>query len=174
MSRSLPVASKQASFLFHSLINQRVCPTCMSCHVCCVGAQWIDSVLASGMETDFYVDQYRCPIFVKDVVRVIELLIVTILQGRLLQLCSLHCCCCFWTSWVPAGAAQDEFEPAHSPQRVVGSAAGGGHVQLLLNMGGTERMSRAGMAETVARVRGRNISLINRASFSSVSQSVSV
>eukprot|EP00246_Nothoceros_aenigmaticus_P001563 TRINITY_DN1205_c0_g1_i1.p1 TRINITY_DN1205_c0_g1~~TRINITY_DN1205_c0_g1_i1.p1 ORF type:complete len:235 (+),score=26.76 TRINITY_DN1205_c0_g1_i1:146-850(+) len=84
--------------------------------------QWIDSVLASGVETDFFIDQYRCPIFVKDVVKVIELIITNM--------------------------------------------AAGGNMQLVLNVGGSERMSRAGMAEIVARVRGRNISVINRATYS--------
>ncbi|ONK64057.1 uncharacterized protein A4U43_C07F21650 [Asparagus officinalis] len=37
--------------------------------------QWIDSVLARGDEVEFYHDEYRCPVYVKDVVDVILALI---------------------------------------------------------------------------------------------------
>ncbi|KAG0593959.1 hypothetical protein M758_UG035400 [Ceratodon purpureus] len=36
--------------------------------------QWIDGVLSSGEGADFFDDEYRCPVFVKDVVQVIKLL----------------------------------------------------------------------------------------------------
>ncbi|CAK9276131.1 unnamed protein product [Sphagnum jensenii] len=37
--------------------------------------QWIDGVLSGGGEGEFFCDEFRCPIYVKDVVNVIELLI---------------------------------------------------------------------------------------------------
>jgi dTDP-4-dehydrorhamnose reductase len=36
--------------------------------------QWIDGVLSSGAGADFFEDEYRCPVFVKDVVQAIKLL----------------------------------------------------------------------------------------------------
>lgn len=33
--------------------------------------QWIDDVLSKGTKVDFFYDEYRCPVFVKDVVAVI-------------------------------------------------------------------------------------------------------
>src|SRR5688572_17781016 len=33
--------------------------------------QWIDDVLSKGNRVDFFYDEYRCPVFVKDVVAVI-------------------------------------------------------------------------------------------------------
>ncbi|XP_024377112.1 uncharacterized protein [Physcomitrium patens] len=36
--------------------------------------QWIDGVLSSGSGADFFEDEYRCPVYVKDVVQAIKLL----------------------------------------------------------------------------------------------------
>lgn len=33
--------------------------------------QWIDSVLSQGREVEFFYDEFRCPVYVKDVVNVI-------------------------------------------------------------------------------------------------------
>lgn len=45
------------------------------------GLQWIDGVLSSGAGADFFEDEYRCPVFVKDVVQVIKLLMETSFTG---------------------------------------------------------------------------------------------
>lgn len=37
--------------------------------------QWIENVLSSGKGADFFHDEFRCPVFVKDVVKVVELLL---------------------------------------------------------------------------------------------------
>lgn len=36
--------------------------------------QWMDGVLSSGEGGDFFEDEYRCPVYVKDVVQAIQLL----------------------------------------------------------------------------------------------------
>lgn len=36
--------------------------------------QWMDSVLGKGQETDFFHDEFRCPVYVKDVVNIIQIL----------------------------------------------------------------------------------------------------
>ncbi|KAK9749364.1 hypothetical protein RND81_02G120800 [Saponaria officinalis] len=87
--------------------------------------QWIDSVLAKGIPVDFFYDEFRCPVYVKDVVAV-----VIALASR-------------WVS---------EAKP----------------MQLVLNLGGPDRVSRVQMAETVADSRGYDKSLINPVSSSSV------
>ncbi|KZV21823.1 methionine adenosyltransferase 2 subunit beta [Dorcoceras hygrometricum] len=37
--------------------------------------QWMDSVLAKGEALDFFLDEFRCPVYVKDLVNVIRILI---------------------------------------------------------------------------------------------------
>lgn len=91
--------------------------------------QWIDNVLAKGNKVDFFYDEFRCPVYVKDVVAVIQVLA---------------------TRWVTES----------TPMR------------LLLNLGGPDRVSRVQMAETVAEIRGYDISLINPVSASSVDRGV--
>ncbi|KAL3700515.1 hypothetical protein R1sor_018537 [Riccia sorocarpa] len=91
--------------------------------------QWIDSTLSSGRETDFFEDEFRCPVYVKDVVKVILLLIANL-------------------------------------------TAEGGFSQLVLNLGGPDRLSRAQMAEVVAEVRGYDLSLINHVKSSTVNRGV--
>ncbi|XP_071688704.1 uncharacterized protein [Rutidosis leptorrhynchoides] len=91
--------------------------------------QWMDSVLANGQETTFFHDEFRCPIFVKDVVNIIQ-----VLADR-------------WFS-------------------------DGEKIQLVLNVGGPDRLSRVQMAEVVARVRGYNTSLIKPVSASSIDRGV--
>ncbi|GJZ11020.1 NAD(P)-binding Rossmann-fold superfamily protein [Tanacetum coccineum] len=88
--------------------------------------QWMDSVLAKGQQTDFFHDEFRCPVYVKDVVNIIQ-----ILSNRCIS--------------------------------------DGKKMQLLLNVGGPDRLSRVQMAEVVARVRGYDASLIKQVSASSVS-----
>lgn len=77
---------------------------------------WMDRVLASGQVTDFFSDEFRCPVFVLDIVHIVERIIERF------------------------GAAQQQLQK--EPLR------------LLLNVGGPDRLSRAGMAEALARVRG--------------------
>ncbi|KAK4371935.1 hypothetical protein RND71_007319 [Anisodus tanguticus] len=91
--------------------------------------QWMDSVLAKGDAMDFFHDEFRCPVYVKDLVT-----IVWTLTNR-------------WIS---------EREP----------------MQLLLNVGGPDRVSRVQMAEAVAHIRGYNLSLIKSVSSSTVNRGV--
>ncbi|KAJ0963814.1 hypothetical protein J5N97_028936 [Dioscorea zingiberensis] len=91
--------------------------------------QWIDKVLASGQEVEFFYDEFRCPIYVKDVVNIIISLI---------------------KKWISDG------EP----------------MQLCLNVGGPDRVSRDQMAKTIATSRGYDVSLIKPVSASSVNRGV--
>ncbi|KAF6133947.1 hypothetical protein GIB67_040711 [Kingdonia uniflora] len=91
--------------------------------------QWIDKVLSEGETVDFFHDEFRCPVYVKDVVTIILALS---------------------KSWILDGK----------------------QMQLLLNMGGPDRVSRVQMAETVASIRGYNTSLIKHVSASSVNRGV--
>ncbi|KAF3441296.1 hypothetical protein FNV43_RR15209 [Rhamnella rubrinervis] len=91
--------------------------------------QWIDGVLFKGNVVDFFHDEFRCPVYVKDVVSVILAL------SR---------------KWITEGK----------------------QMQLLLNVGGPDRVSRVQMAETVADIRGYNHSLIKSVSASSVDRGV--
>ncbi|CAM8925092.1 unnamed protein product [Rhodiola kirilowii] len=91
--------------------------------------QWIDEVLSKGLAVDFFEDEFRCPVYVKDVVAVILYLT---------------------KKWV-----SEEMK-----------------MQLLLNVGGPDRLSRAQMAEAVAQIRGHDLSLIKPVSASSVNRGV--
>ncbi|KAG8363336.1 hypothetical protein BUALT_Bualt19G0011800 [Buddleja alternifolia] len=91
--------------------------------------QWMDSVLAKGEAINFFYDEFRCPVFVKDLVAVIQILT---------------------NQWISEGK----------------------QMQLLLNVGGPDRVSRVQMAEAVAHVRGYNTSLIKPVSASSVDRGV--
>nr|GEY30716.1 methionine adenosyltransferase 2 subunit beta [Tanacetum cinerariifolium] len=91
--------------------------------------QWIDSVLAKGQQTDFFHDEFRCPVYVKDVVNIIQ-----ILTNR----------------WISDGKK----------------------MELLLNVGGPDRLSRVQMAEVVAHVRSYDASLIKQVSASSIDRGV--
>ncbi|XVF73249.1 hypothetical protein PTKIN_Ptkin12aG0186400 [Pterospermum kingtungense] len=91
--------------------------------------QWIDGVLSKGDKVEFFNDEYRCPVYVKDVVSVILILI---------------------DKWLSEGKK----------------------MQLLLNVGGPDRVSRVQMAEAVAQIRGHDPSLIKPVSASSVDRGV--
>ncbi|EFJ21319.1 hypothetical protein SELMODRAFT_151824 [Selaginella moellendorffii] len=91
--------------------------------------QWMDMALSARRPVDFFHDEYRCPIFIGDVVKVVALLITL-------------------------------------------SEQSGGAMQLVLNLGGPERLSRAEMAQVVARVKGYHPSLINQVPASSVDRGV--
>ncbi|KAM5555178.1 hypothetical protein ABKV19_023193 [Rosa sericea] len=91
--------------------------------------QWVDGVLSKGNTTEFFHDEFRCPVYVKDVVAIILVLSKT---------------------WI-----------LEAKQR-----------KLLLNVGGPDRVSRVQMAETVADIRGYNLSLIKSVSASSVDRGV--
>ncbi|KAJ6806848.1 putative spore coat polysaccharide biosynthesis protein SpsK isoform X1 [Iris pallida] len=91
--------------------------------------QWIDSVLSQGQAVEFFHDEFRCPVYVKDVVNTILALT---------------------KRWI-SGAEQ---------------------MQLLLNVGGPDRLSRVQMAEAVADFRGYDHSLIKAVSASSVDRGV--
>ncbi|RDX75568.1 Methionine adenosyltransferase 2 subunit beta, partial [Mucuna pruriens] len=91
--------------------------------------QWIDGALAKGEKLDFFHDEFRCPIYVKDLVTII--LAIT-------------------SQWMSEGK----------------------QMQLLLNVGGSDRVSRVQMAEAVAQFRGYDTSLIKSVSASSVDRGV--
>ncbi|XP_009628107.1 uncharacterized protein [Nicotiana tomentosiformis] len=91
--------------------------------------QWMDSVLAKGDAMEFFHDEFRCPIYVKDLVTIIWTLTNRWISGR---------------------------EP----------------IQLLLNVGGPDRVSRVQMAEAIAHIRGYNLSLIKPVSSSTVNRGV--
>lgn len=91
--------------------------------------QWIDSALSPGQEVEFFHDEFRCPVYVKDMVNVILTLI---------------------KKWISEGK----------------------QMQLLLNVGGPDRVSRVQMAETVAAIRGYDHSLIKSVSALSVNRGV--
>ncbi|CAN6232855.1 unnamed protein product [Urochloa humidicola] len=91
--------------------------------------QWMDSVLSQGQHVEFFNDEFRCPVYVKDMVAVI------------LSLAK---------NWLSDGKK----------------------VQVLLNVGGPDRVSRPQMAESVAAVRGYDHSIIKSVSASSVNRGV--
>eukprot|EP01018_Ginkgo_biloba_P033076 Gb_05466 [translate_table: standard] len=91
--------------------------------------QWIDGVLSTDKEVEFFHDEFRCPVYVKDIVNVIESLIRK------------------WTS-------------------------GDKCIQLLLNVGGPDRVSRVQMAEVVSELRGYDSSKIKSISAASVNRGV--
>uniref|UniRef100_A0A453Q5B3 RmlD-like substrate binding domain-containing protein n=1 Tax=Aegilops tauschii subsp. strangulata TaxID=200361 RepID=A0A453Q5B3_AEGTS len=91
--------------------------------------QWMNAVLSQGQQVDFFNDEYRCPVYVKDMVDVILSLT---------------------KSWLSDGKK----------------------VQLLLNVGGPDRVSRLQMAESVAEVRGYSKSMIKSVPASSVNRGV--
>ncbi|RWR91920.1 methionine adenosyltransferase 2 subunit beta [Cinnamomum micranthum f. kanehirae] len=91
--------------------------------------QWIDGVLSRGEGTHFFYDEFRCPVYVKDLVNII------------LALTEI---------WI-------------SDNR---------QMQLVLNIGGPDRVSRVQMAEAVAACGGYNTSLIKPVSASSVNRGV--
>uniref|UniRef100_A0ACD5ZCN5 Uncharacterized protein n=1 Tax=Avena sativa TaxID=4498 RepID=A0ACD5ZCN5_AVESA len=91
--------------------------------------QWMDDVLSKGQEVNFFNDEYRCPVYVQDMVDVILSLT---------------------NSWLSDGRK----------------------VQVLLNVGGPDRVSRLQMAESVADARGYSHSTIKSVSASSVNRGV--
>lgn len=98
----------------------------------------MDSVLQKGDTVDFFHDEYRCPIYVKDLVSIILMLIDRwVLSGRFFL--SGRC------------LLSDDKQ-----------------MRLVLNAGGPDRLSRVQMAEVVAQVRGHDLSLIKHVSASSV------
>jgi dTDP-4-dehydrorhamnose reductase len=45
--------------------------------------QWMNDVLSQGQEVNFFNDEYRCPVYVKDMVDVILSLAKSWLSGKL-------------------------------------------------------------------------------------------
>ena len=43
--------------------------------------QWIDSVLAKGETIQFFYDEYRCPVYFKDLVHIIQALSIRWISG---------------------------------------------------------------------------------------------
>ena len=52
--------------------------------------QWIDGVLSKGEKKDFFHDEFRCPVYVKDVVAIILALTTRWISGIILQYWSLN------------------------------------------------------------------------------------
>uniref|UniRef100_A0A7N0ZQT3 RmlD-like substrate binding domain-containing protein n=1 Tax=Kalanchoe fedtschenkoi TaxID=63787 RepID=A0A7N0ZQT3_KALFE len=104
-------------------------PQCVARVAKTLPIQWIDEVLSKGQAEEFFEDEFRCPVYVKDVVSIILSLT---------------------KKWVSEGKP----------------------MQLLLNVGGPDRLSRAQMAEAVAQTRGHDLSLIKRVPASSVNRGV--
>lgn len=52
------------------------------CHHLTNDIQWMDSVLAKGEETTFFHDEFRCPVYVKDVVNIIQILADRWISGQ--------------------------------------------------------------------------------------------
>nr|XP_027192871.1 methionine adenosyltransferase 2 subunit beta isoform X2 [Cicer arietinum] len=92
--------------------------------------QWMDGALSKREQVEFFHDEFRCPIYVKDLVTIIL---------------ALTC------QWISSESKQ---------------------MQLLLNVGGRDRVSRVQMAEAVAQFRGHDTSLIKPVSASSVDRGV--
>ncbi|XP_057454545.1 uncharacterized protein LOC130746053 [Lotus japonicus] len=91
--------------------------------------QWIDGALAKREKVEFFHDEFRCPIYVKDLITIILALT---------------------NQWI-------------SERK---------QMQLLLNAGGPDRVSRVQMAEAVAQFRGHETSLIKSVSASTVDRGV--
>ncbi|XP_058744042.1 uncharacterized protein LOC131616666 [Vicia villosa] len=91
--------------------------------------QWMDGVLSKSETVAFFHDEFRCPIYVKDLVAIILALT---------------------NQWI----------------------SGSKQMQLLLNAGGPDRVSRVQMAEAVAQIRGHDTSLIKPVSASSIDRGV--
>ncbi|WRX11353.1 RmlD-like substrate binding domain - like 1 [Theobroma cacao] len=128
--------------------------------------QWIDGVLSKGDKVEFFYDEYRCPVYVKDVVTIILTLIDKWFSGMKLLSVPLLSLCGAFTS-------QKKFSS------VILILTGlmlltqeGKKTQLLLNVGGPDRVSRVQMAEAVAQIRGHDSSLIKPISASSVDRGV--
>ncbi|XP_028769173.1 methionine adenosyltransferase 2 subunit beta-like isoform X1 [Neltuma alba] len=91
--------------------------------------QWMDGVLSKGEKVNFFHDEFRCPIYVKDLVAIVLALT---------------------NQWISEGK----------------------QMQLVLNAGGPDRVSRVQMAEAVAQFRGYDTSLLQPVSASSVDRGV--
>lgn len=48
--------------------------------------QWLDSLLAKGREVEFCRDEFRCPIYIKDVITIIQTLISRWMSGLQLSI----------------------------------------------------------------------------------------
>ncbi|KAL5988501.1 hypothetical protein ACLOJK_036266 [Asimina triloba] len=157
--------------------------------------QWIDNVLSQHDKTDFFHDEFRCPVYVKDVVDAILALtkmwisdssdVCKTLNGyrqsnarsTIVQLLNVK------KGGQRKGMAQalskmmDKAKIWRRIERDVKrwerEIAGRwlmekDQLQLLLNVGGPDRLSRVQMAEAVAEFRGYNTSLIRPVPASSV------
>lgn len=149
--------------------------------------QWMDGVLSQGQHVEFFNDEFRCPVYVKDMVDVILSLTKTWLSGMSLTyiiswnsissnaLSCVHSINIFnmfqfisiLVFFLLANAFHCTICQYHGDWLQV-HAADGKIVQVLLNVGGPDRVSRLQMAESVAVVRGYNPSIIKSVSASSV------
>ncbi|KAK7274548.1 hypothetical protein RIF29_15642 [Crotalaria pallida] len=119
--------------------------------------QWIDGALAKGEKVEFFHDEFRCPIYVKDLVN-----IILALTNQ-------------WISVVISLGT--DFKLRHLKFAFMNSAflilvTEGKQIQLVLNAGGPDRLSRVQMAEAVAQFRGYDSSIIKSVSASSVDRGV--
>ncbi|XP_054784868.1 uncharacterized protein LOC129291502 isoform X3 [Prosopis cineraria] len=96
--------------------------------------QWLDGVLAKGEKVNFFHDEFRCPIYVKDLVTIILALTsqwISVQFKKLRHLSSMFMKMAFLIL-----SAENK------------------QMQLVLNAGGPDRISRVQMAEAVAQYRG--------------------
>jgi hypothetical protein len=115
----------------------------------------MDSVLSQGKEVDFFYDEYRCPIYVKDMVHTISSLTNMWISGILLLILLLM-------------HIQQPCVTIQFSNPFVLNSTDGKKMRVVLNAGGPDRVSRVQMAESVALHRGYSFSLIKSVSASSV------
>lgn len=104
--------------------------------------QFVDEALASGQPTTFFNDEWRCPVYVEDIVRISKALSESFIAEK------------------EKGA------------EVGLTKGGGDFVSRVYNMGGPERMSRVDMAEAVASVRNYDTKAIVSASSTTIQRGV--
>lgn len=136
----------------------------ITCRIC-VLLQWIDNVLSKGDKVEFFHDEYRCPVYVKDLVAIILNLTDRWVSGS--AIASIYRCLVQYREH----EKQWYFLETLFCNTVLYLVSDGKQMQLVLNAGGPNRLSRVQMAEAVAEVRGHNLSLIKPISASSVSES---
>lgn len=68
--------------LYEEITPQHLCSIVIQLIIYIQMMQWIDSVLSKGDKVEFFHDEYRCPVYVKDVVKIILALTNRWLSGN--------------------------------------------------------------------------------------------
>ncbi|KAJ1694601.1 hypothetical protein LUZ63_011299 [Rhynchospora breviuscula] len=125
--------------------------------------QWMDNVLSQGKEVDFFYDEYRCPIYVQDMVHTISSLTNTWISER--KAPKLEISPSFFSLMMKRleNFGQNMGGKDHRDRK---------KMQLVINAGGPDRVSRVEMVKSVALHRGYSFSLIKSVSASSVNRGV--